>query len=620
MGKYCYWVVLIVMANIAQATEKRPNIVWLISEDNSKNYLSLYHSSGANMPNIEGLAEQGIVYLNAYSNSPVCSTARSTLATGHYAPALNMQNHRTFVKTPLTKAQKPLSKLLSDHGYYTTNKAKEDYNFIVSSPWNVSAKSAHWRNRKPTQAFFHVQSFGTTHESSLHFTYNKPDADLPSNMTFPYQNLANTKLMENTVLRYKKQHERLDSQIGKIIKELQESNVLDDTFVFYFGDHGGVLPFSKGFLYETGLSIPMVLHIPKNFRHLVHKDHLKQRDSKQLVSLVDMAPTVLALAGIPAPKAYDGHDFLTVARDVDSEAVFGYADRFDEKYDIVRSVRIGDYKYIRYYQPYYTDSLYNNYRYKQAAYGQMKQLYREGRLSPRLHKFFQTRPAEALYNLSQDPQEQQNIATQADQQKTLKQLRDTLQQQLHRSHDMGLLPESYLIQQLSDKYSVQQLQQHAEIMAQLRELADLQLGTYDAAKPHILKALASANQWHRVWGLIVLNSFTQQLSAQLWQNVQNMMDKDTSLYVKSRAYELLVNGNKIASAQPLLEFYQQSQQPAQQLEFLNIATHAYEQKGIVFTPPKDWQKNIPGVAENVELKTIIHWLKARWRYLTATPS
>ena len=213
----------------------------------------------------------------------------------------------------------------------------------------------------------------TTHESRLHFTEEEMQnttvqTDAASFEIFP--NHPETELFEYTNAFYRDKIMEMDRQAGEVIAELKAEGLLDRTFIFYYGDHGGVLPGSKGYIYETGLHVPMVMHIPENYKHLA--DFKPGSDVEGFVSFIDLAPTVLNLAGVEIPEGIDGKPFLgkgVKAEEVNSrDETFGYADRFDEKYDMVRSLRKGDYKYIRSYQPFNYDGLMNNYRYIQLAY------------------------------------------------------------------------------------------------------------------------------------------------------------------------------------------------------------------------------------------------------------
>ena len=150
---------------------KQPNIVWIVSEDNSIHYLRHFFPGGAATPNIEALAEAGLTFDHAYSNAPVCSVARTTLATGCYGPRIGTQFHRRYQLAPMPPGLKMFPGLLRDAGYYTTNNSKKDYNAIEGEGvWDQSSGKASWRNRSnPSQPFFHMQSHGQSHEGSLHF-------------------------------------------------------------------------------------------------------------------------------------------------------------------------------------------------------------------------------------------------------------------------------------------------------------------------------------------------------------------------------------------------------------------------------------------------------------------
>ena len=120
------------------AASYRPNIVWIVSEDNSKHWLRLYQDGGAPMPNIEKLAEGGLVFQNAFSNAPVCSVARSTLITGAYAPRIAAQYHRRSALAPMPYGLRMFPYYLREAGYYTTNNSKTDYNLRDKGMWDLS--------------------------------------------------------------------------------------------------------------------------------------------------------------------------------------------------------------------------------------------------------------------------------------------------------------------------------------------------------------------------------------------------------------------------------------------------------------------------------------------------
>ena len=149
----------------------RPNIVWIVSEDNSIHYLEHFFEGGAPAPNIEAMATHGLTFNNAFSNAPVCSVARTTLATACYGPRIGTQFHRRYAMAPMPQGLRMFPAYLRDAGYYTTNNSKKDYNAVEGKGvWDASSRNASWRNRpKQDQPFFHMQSHAQSHEGSLHF-------------------------------------------------------------------------------------------------------------------------------------------------------------------------------------------------------------------------------------------------------------------------------------------------------------------------------------------------------------------------------------------------------------------------------------------------------------------
>lgn len=247
----CVLTVIVLVSNHVQAD--RPNVVWILSEDNSVHYLRLYGNALGITPAIEGLAKEGITFNHAFSNSPVCSVARTTLMSGMYAPRIGFQYHRKLKLANLPKAARLFPAYLRDAGYYTTNRAKKDYNVVEGKVWDASSRTASWRNRPtPNTPFFHMQTTPVSHESSLHFKQTDAAtlATNPQDVTLhPYH--PDTPTFRYTHARYFDRMKSVDQEVAKIIRQLKRDELLDDTIIFYFGDHGGVLPRSKGYVYES---------------------------------------------------------------------------------------------------------------------------------------------------------------------------------------------------------------------------------------------------------------------------------------------------------------------------------------------------------------------------------
>jgi arylsulfatase A-like enzyme len=584
---------------LASASAKRPNFVWLVSEDNSKHFLRLFDKQGVATPQIAKLAQAGVAFTHAFSNCPVCSAARSVLATGCYGSRIGTQFHRKHATVPLPDGLQPFQVYLQKGGYYTSNKKKTDYNFMTQGKVWDSAKD--WRGRRPGQPFFHMQSFGTTHESSLHVSITKEPSAEGAKATIPPIH-PDTPLFRNTYARYYDRIRKMDQDIGKVVDALDQDGLLEDTFVFYFGDHGGVLPGSKGYVYETGLHVPLVVRIPENWKHLV--DIRRGTRAQGFVSFVDFGPTVLHLAGIKVPKAMDGRAFMgpgISAGDLSQrDETFGLADRFDEKYDLVRSLRKGKFKYMRNYQPFNIDGLQNNYRYKMAAYAEWRELDQAGRLNPAQSQFFRARAPEALYDVEADPYETDNLAQDPAYAKTLSDLRQRLTAKVKGLPDLSLFPESYLAQEAFDNPVAFGQARQAEI-GRLVDIADLSLVPFGQAESAIRAALTSENPWERYWGLIVCSTHGP-TALSLAEQAKAMARKDPELLVRMRAAEFL---GLISAADPrpvIREVLAQAEHPLVALLTLNAVVLLRDGKpGYAFTiSAKDVKAQHPNISRRLE--------------------
>jgi arylsulfatase A-like enzyme len=525
-------------------SDEKPNILWIVTEDNSIHYMDLYKSGGAEMPTISQLANQGVVFNNAFSNAPVCSVARSTIITGVYAPRIGTQYHRKMSKVKLPKNIKPLPAYLNQAGYYTSNNAKEDYNFIKENKvWDESSKKASYKNRKEGQPFFHVQNFHNTHEGQLHFNSKQLTSALETNeldsiMPFPFH--PDTPTFRYTQSLYYNHHKDVDKEMGKFLKDLKDEGLMDNTIIFYYGDHGGVLPRSKGYLYETGLNVPMVVYVPEKWKHL-NPFKIGSRTST-FVDFVDLVPTVLSLAGVNIPKGLDGTPFL--GKNIDKTEIekqnttFGYADRFDEKYDLVRSVRKGKYKYIRNYQPFNVDGIYNFYRYKMLAYKEWYKLFQEGKLNDVQSQFFKPRLPEALYDIENDPYETQNLASSVEHQNKLLDLRSILNNHVMNQPDLSFFPEPYFLENGLEN-GLDFGQKNKELIKKLIQTANLSLQPYNEVKNEISESLNNKNPWVRYWGLITCSSFGLEASEHL-EKINSLFKNDSENLVKIRAAEYLM--------------------------------------------------------------------------------
>ena len=520
-----------------------PNIVWITSEDNSKHYLQLFDENGAKTPNIEILANSGLIFTNAFSNSPVCSAARSTLISGCYGPRTASHYHRRIKQVPMPESVEMFPSYLRKAGYYTTNNSKEDYNFIKSdNVWDESSNQASWRNRKEGQPFFHVFNIGITHEGQLHFTQERMQSTstiTDKDTVFIQPIHPRTETFKYTNAFYLDRILSMDAEVGKVMNELEKDGLFENTFIFYYGDHGGVLPGSKGYLTETGLHVPLVVYIPPKYRHMVDAELGTRIDG--FVSFVDFGATVLNLAGIEIPEGIDGNPFLgkgikTSELDARDET-FSYADRMGEKYDMVRALRKGKFKYVRNFNPFNFDGLMNNYRYRQLAFQEWQEMYRNGELNDMQSAFFEPKSPESLFDIEADPFETVNLAGNPEYSEILHEMRGRLYDRLRGMPDLSFFPEFYLVQHAFDN-PVEFGQKHKNKIQNYIDISNLILTDYSSAKPAIKASLESNDPWGRYWGIIVCSSFGNSAN-DLIPVLKQLAKTDTEYINRVRAAEFL---------------------------------------------------------------------------------
>ena len=550
----------------------RPNVVWIVSEDNSHHYLKHFFESGAPTPNIEAMAAHGITFDHAFSNAPVCSVARSTLATGCLGPRIGTQFHRKHTIATLPQGLRMFSELLRDAGYYTSNNSKTDYNATPSKEaWDESSRTASWRKRRsPNQPFFHMESHAQSHESSLHFSQevfeNEETTTDPESVKLA-DYFPNTAKFRYTHARYHDRMAVIDEIVGSTISKLKEDGLLEDTFVFYFGDHGGVLPRGKGYIYESGLHVPLVVRVPDKWQHLI--DRKNGSRAPGFVSFIDFGPTVLNLAEVKVPEQMDGIPFLgkgITAVEVDArDECYGYADRFDEKYEFIRSLRKGKYQYIRYFQPFLPDGLQNNYRYRMLAFTEWRDLYKDGKLTGSQLQFFQSKPVEQLFDAEADPHEINNLASDPRYANVLKDLRTRLATQMRALPDLSFYPESKLVSVMGDPVGFGQ--KHKAEIAQMADIHDLALLPFSAAEARLIAALESDNVWLRYSAAMTCSEIGAEATS-LAEKVIPLIH-DNSLVVRIRAAEFLGLINTIDPQPILADIVNRTSNPVEAGEALN---------------------------------------------------
>lgn len=470
------------------ALSKQPvNILWLVVEDMSP-IISAYGDHTANTPNINALANEGVVFTNVYSTSGVCSPSRAALALGMYPSSVGANHMRTTSHTNITglpkyeaippSDAKMLSQLMREAGYYTTNNLKTDYQFKApKSAWDESGPYAHWRNRQDGQPFYAVVNFTTTHESGLfepygirkiesrhYFSDDKARiSHLPSHHSVktnedetpihispdtrftipPY--LPDTPIVQRDMWKMYNNLIETDKQIGAVLQQLKDDGLYNNTVIVFYSDHGGPLPRQKRLIYDSGLKVPMIIRFP-DAKYAGTKDD-------QLVSFVDFAPTTLKLGSVEIPNHMHGQDFM---QNIDTENsakerqfIHAAADRFDGFTDSIRAVKNKRFKYIRNYRPQQPYYLPVDYREKIPTMQELIRLNNEGKLNAIQAQWFRAKKApEELFDTHNDPHELYNLVDDAKYHDVLMDLRAENERWLTAIGDEPTLPEAQLLKRL----------------------------------------------------------------------------------------------------------------------------------------------------------------------------
>jgi len=438
------------------STENLPNIIWLVAEDQSPEWFPMYGDSTISLPNLESLAQDGVVFDNAVSPVPVCAPARSALITGMYPTTLGTHNMRTHAPwreinepslenlpsySPIVpNGVKMFTEYLRKKGYFTANGPKEDYNFEkTDAAWNESSNDRHFRKRKNGQPFFTVFNFAVCHESQIWKRGKDSIFVDPAVISVPPYFPDSPVVRHDMAVNYSNL-KRLDDQIGEILTDLKEDGLYENSIIFFYGDHGGPFPRHKRALYDTGVKVPLVVKFPRNV-------NARQRDDR-MISFIDYAPTVLSLAGIEPPKVMQGKaQFGPFEVKRKPKYTFHSSDRFDELYDRLRAVRSPRYKYIKSFDTNISHAMPVSYREQMPMMRELRNLYKTGQLNEKQKLWLRpTKPKEELYDLENDPYELENLVGKPELQDTLLYYRAVLSDWIKTTNDLGKSQEKDLIE------------------------------------------------------------------------------------------------------------------------------------------------------------------------------
>ena len=437
---------LLLIATACSIDPPRPNILWIVVEDQSDHY-GPYGETLAKTPNVDRLAAEGATFSNAFVTAPVCSPARSALITGMYQTSIGAHHHRSArgeIENHLAADVRLVPELLKEAGYFVTNgrftetgsaelaAGKTDYNFVYPDDLYDGSD---WSERAAGQPFFaQVQLRGgkLRNQQTL-----EPREDVHTNGIDPADVTLPPYYPDHPVIRedwaqYLESIEHVDWEVGLLLKRLEDEGAADNTVVIFLTDHGVSHARGKQFLYEEGIKIPLIVRAPGQV--------LADSTRDDLVAHIDIAATTLDFAGVPVPETTQGRP-LFGPNAMPRDHVVSARDRCDETVEYLRSVRTDRYKYIRNYLPQRPHLQPNRYKDGKAVIKTIREMHAEGVLNPHQERLFTVpRPEEELYDLESDHHELTNLAADPAHQETLQKLRGILDEWIDTSGDQGPEP------------------------------------------------------------------------------------------------------------------------------------------------------------------------------------
>lgn len=516
--------------------KERPNILWVTFEDTSSYEFGCYGNKDVHTPNADSLAAQGIQFMNAWSVAPQSSPARSSLITGCYAPTYGMDVHPVSYDTP---ADIFFPQRLREAGYYCTNNSKTHYNSTNNNKacWDECTKTASYNSPKKgkDQPFFAVFNTVTSHMGRVRTFHTDGRRDYTKEgiytelLTLPSY-VPDLPEVRSDYAGHLEAVQDVDTWLGFFLKDLKDKGLDDNTIIFFFSDHGGCVPRGKGYLYESGLKVPLIAYFPEKWKHLANG---KSGKDNSLVNFTDLGPTVLSLAGVKPTKNMQGKAiFGEYASKEERKVQFAFAANQLHHFMPVRAVTDGHIKYMRSYIPYRQFALRNYYQWGMPSNKAWDKLVLGNHnTNPDWALTFDAHPAEMLFDLDKDPGELHDLSSSPEYAEVLAKMRNELSNHIRNTHDLGFfLPTSRTGHVLYDvvrkeKYPMEELYKLVEA-AGIGDIASL---------PLFEKAIASSHRDMRFWGAVGYAELAHK--KQISQCPQALADllKDEDPYVTSEA-------------------------------------------------------------------------------------
>ncbi|QDT41474.1 Arylsulfatase [Gimesia alba] len=408
-------------------TEEKPNFIVFIADDMAWDDCGAYGHPKIQTPNLNQLAVDGMKFNHAYLTCSSCSPSRSSIITGRYPHSTGAHQ----LHLPLPESQVTFVEQLKDAGYYTASAGKWHLGTPTKSKFDhVTTKLNEWvstlKQRPKDKPFFMWFAFTDPHRPYQRNIIERPhtneDVIVP-----PY--LPDTPEVRDDLALYYDEITRLDGVVGRVRDELKKQDVASNTVIVFLSDNGRPFPRCKTTVYDSGVRTPWIVTWPAQVKGGSVSD--------SLISSVDLAPTILELAGLPVGETFQGKSFKPLLQNPAATTrlhIFAEHNWHDFE-DFGRAVRSSRFKYIRNFYPDLpgtppADAV------RSETYVKMRQLRDARKLNgDQQGCFLAPRPAEELYDLEADPHELHNLAGQKEFQKVQQELRAALDQWQEETHD-----------------------------------------------------------------------------------------------------------------------------------------------------------------------------------------
>ncbi|SEE88290.1 uncharacterized sulfatase [Ruania alba] len=444
-----------------------PNILFAIADDAS--HMSAYGHSFVHTPNFDRVAEQGVLFMNAFTSNPKCAPSRASILTGRHSWQLEEAcNH--FGIFPSKFAVFP--DLLDDAGYHvgytgkgwgpgdwraggcSRNPAGPEYNDARLTPpektgirpIDYAGNFEAFLNDRPDGAPFYFWYGGhEPHRSYVEGEGMRAGKD-PADVTVPPY-LPDHEVVRNDLLDYAYEVEWFDQHLGQMLDLLDRTGELENTLVIVTSDNGMPFPRVKGQMYEEDFRLPLAISWPREVPG--------GRTVEDLVSFIDLAPTLLHAAGLSPGEQMEGNPLTDVLRSTSSGVIDPDRDRVymgRERHDLgreddlgypVRCIRTPEYLYVCNFHPERWPAGNPETGFTNVDASPTKSLVLEQHYQNETDRYFNLafakRPAEELYRIDRDPSCLHNLAEDPGHQATKKSLRQELEHTLVSTRDPRIL-------------------------------------------------------------------------------------------------------------------------------------------------------------------------------------